>query len=344
MKNENCVILEPNIKCKEIVVLDILKMFLAILVLLRHCGQAFYSENSIYVNLITNAISTIAVPTFFVISGFLLWRKEVDKNRVWRQAKRLFKLYVIWCIIYLPLQIKSIMSMSERVVECVFIYTQRFFFDGGFYHLWFLPALIFSLIFVYYLEKKLPKLSLPLVIGLYIVGVLVDTYIRFIPALQLIFVPYKQLFLTTRNGFFCGSVFVLLGKKLAEKKDIKICKFKNLILWGISAVFLLVIESYIVKDNSVVNMYFSNIMLAPILVVIAIKLSKKGNKIFSFFRNISTILFCVHPAVISLWCILIKNIIILPMISTVIVLIISVILSCAIWVLSKKIFFLNNLM
>ena len=44
--------------------IDVLKVLLAIVVILRHCGQSF-DDSSLFRAVITNTISPSAVPTFF---------------------------------------------------------------------------------------------------------------------------------------------------------------------------------------------------------------------------------------------------------------------------------------
>ena len=54
---------------------------------------------------IINTISTIGVTSFFIMSGFLLFRKPVGKERLKKQILRILKLYGCWTIVYLPLDI-----------------------------------------------------------------------------------------------------------------------------------------------------------------------------------------------------------------------------------------------
>lgn len=57
--------------------LDILKLALAILVMIRHIGQNFFRDNIFWRVYIINTISTIGVTSFFIISGFLLYKKQL---------------------------------------------------------------------------------------------------------------------------------------------------------------------------------------------------------------------------------------------------------------------------
>ena len=99
--------------------LDLLKFVMALLVAARHMIQVFYPAESRWRLVIGSWLSNLAVPIFFIIAGFLLFRKIPDSRRckdadagyscggnkaggwsvVWRYAWRIVKLYLIWCVI-----------------------------------------------------------------------------------------------------------------------------------------------------------------------------------------------------------------------------------------------------
>lgn len=56
--------------------LDLLKISLALLIVLRHIGQKFFYANTFWHVYIINTISTIGVTSFFIMSGFLLFKKR----------------------------------------------------------------------------------------------------------------------------------------------------------------------------------------------------------------------------------------------------------------------------
>ena len=277
--------------------LDLLKVLLAVVVILRHCGQQFYSPESLFVKIITCSISPIAVPTFFTISGFLLFRKEVSVNVLKRQAFRVIRLYLLWSLIYSPIIVRYAQK-KESVSKLLISFLRKFFFGGAYYHLWFLPSLAVALCITYTLWKLVRNNNYLLLIALvlYVIGTIVDTYHFFSPYTD--WKLYKDIFLTTRNGVFFGFFFVVIGKVIAEgqivleKKSVIFC---SLILGCI----LLILEGWFLcwaNRYSVVNMNFSSIFISPSLLIIAIQTSKR----FSYsngkeLRNMSTVLFCCHP-------------------------------------------------
>ena len=61
--------------------LDLLKFIMAVLVAARHMIQVFYPAESRWRLVIGSWLSNLAVPIFFIIAGFLLFRKIPDSRR-----------------------------------------------------------------------------------------------------------------------------------------------------------------------------------------------------------------------------------------------------------------------
>lgn len=60
--------------------LDILKILLALLIVLRHIGQWFLFNNVFWHVYIINTISTIGVTSFFIMSGFFYLENQLVKK------------------------------------------------------------------------------------------------------------------------------------------------------------------------------------------------------------------------------------------------------------------------
>lgn len=86
--------------------IDLLKFIMAVCVVAIHT-QPLYSIQSIVVQRLFDTITSLAVPYFFSVSGFLLFSK-IDANILSRKSmevckkylSRVLSLYVIWNIIY----------------------------------------------------------------------------------------------------------------------------------------------------------------------------------------------------------------------------------------------------
>lgn len=93
--------------------IDLLKFIMAVCVVAIHT-QPLYSVQSIVVQRLFDTITSLAVPYFFSVSGFLLFskidadiscRKNMEVCK--RYLSRVLSLYVIWNIIYLPISSAS---------------------------------------------------------------------------------------------------------------------------------------------------------------------------------------------------------------------------------------------
>ena len=274
--------------------LDFLKISLALLIVLRHIGQKFFYANAFWHVYVINTISTIGVTSFFIMSGFLLFKKPVNRERIRKQFLRILKLYGCWTVIYLPLNIYNYLKDGINFPVVLVDFFQKTLFDGTFYHLWYLPSLIVAMYVVYVMKNR--KITLMLfTTGLMIIGILTDTYGVSFPN------SYYSIFLTTRNGFFMGSFLVAIGKCLADYES-KIRNIRNVRILKLMlpvAIIALYVEGILVSkidSECVINIAFATVIVAIVLVAFMISLPQiETNK---NARNTSTVIYLCHPWII----------------------------------------------
>lgn len=133
---------------KEYPCIDILKFFFSILVIFMHTSPLHKLQPQVNF-LIINGLGKIAVPFFFTASGFFLFRrKNLDGKTFGTYLKRLIILYLFWNIVYWLIE----MFFLGRVYS--FEYFLKFiFFNTS--PLWYIEALIKSIIILYVLNKFL---------------------------------------------------------------------------------------------------------------------------------------------------------------------------------------------
>lgn len=236
--------------------------------MLRHIGQNFFKDNVFWRVYVINTISTIGVTSFFIISGFLLYKKPVNKERLKKQVFRILKLYGCWIVVYLPLIYYEYLKHSVDISHAFVEFAQRAVFDGTYYHLWYLPSLIVAMCIVYIMRNR--RFTLMVVtMGLMIIGILANTYGLRFPKM------YYTIFLTTRNGLFMGSFLV--------------------------AIMFLYLEGVLVSkyDSQItINMTFSTVMVAVVLV--GLMISQLQMNVSKTVRNVSTLIYFIHPWIIFL--------------------------------------------
>lgn len=280
--------------------LDILKLSLAYLVLLRHIGQSYFEDFSLFRMIITNTISPVAVPIFFTISGFLFFRKSPNTRKLGTQAARILILYLVWSIIYLPWTLQGYMKSGASLMECCIDYIQNALFNGTSYQLWYLPALIFALVAVYFLCRYLSTgKMMVLSCVLYFLGCMTDTYNFWFNGLQKLANNYRMVFVTTRNGLFFGVIFVFVGKLIADYEFLLKKHMKVFVVILGAAIVGLFYESYFlieVQGKTVINMNLMSVPLSATIVTLAVlKRGKIQTERAVLFRRMSTIIFCIHP-------------------------------------------------
>lgn len=220
----------------------------SLLVVLIHCGTV--TDISGLHFMIKSILCRIAVPFFLVNNAFFYRARSVEEKKLW--LKKVIKIYLIWSIIYLPL---GIQFMNEQINLPLILYPIAFIlgltYTGIFYHLWYFPALLFSLFVVSKLIKRFGYMKSFILFGsLYIVGA-AETYSSFIthPLLSRILDTYFSIFLTTRNGLFYSSIFVLIGFFISDKKEFLLANRKKMFIGLFFTFVLLCIEGRLIYLN-----------------------------------------------------------------------------------------------
>lgn len=240
-------------------------------------------------------ISRLAVPLFFLISGFFFFSKPVTLPRVLHTVKRLLILYVIYSAFFtlLRLILKTPLSLDDLYV---------FLFRGGFYHLWFLVALITGIVLTATLQAFMKKWAiLAIAAVLYILGLMLGTYYPVFASFQPIASLYDLLNVNqygVRNGFFYGFLFVANGLALAKIK--RLPSFKLSIALMLLTTGMLFAETWIavvlLKSTSRIQW----LSCIPVTFFMMLCLLQLKNIRFDtrFIRKTATFIYLIHPAFI----------------------------------------------
>lgn len=276
---------------------DIFKFYMSILVVLRHVVQNWCAPDSLLFMVVTNGLSTVAVPFFFITTGYLFFERKDDSAHLRKQIGRLLILYLVWSLIYSPIRLLPVLLKGRMTASYIVSFIQDILFSGTYYHLWYIPAAAVALLIVFLLRKALNKKMVLMVAGiLFLVGILDDSYRGIIsPAF---FQSYNAIFLTTRNGFFCGTVFVALGSYIKSVVLTKKQRHEYIFVAGISS-FLLILESilnYKILGSHVNNMMFMTIPLAIVLFKLSLQIQSKTDT--KELRYLSELVYFVHPVVL----------------------------------------------
>lgn len=140
---------------RRIYSIDTLKFIAAFLVVFIHAPMDNFLKE--YVLIITR----VAVPIFFLISGFLYENKLNDKEKAKLSIKKLIKLLLFAYLIYIPFELFVYLSDGKSIND---FFADLFSFNSivfnlkiGF-HLWYIRALIYLEIFYFFIKRKNSKI------------------------------------------------------------------------------------------------------------------------------------------------------------------------------------------
>jgi len=212
---------------KQYKTLDFAKFVCAILVIIIHTAP-FSSYSSILDFGFRNIITVIAVPFFFLTSGFLAFKKldsldiEKKKTYIFQYLKRIVIMYLIWSAVYFVFVVIKWIRKGFSVFD-VLEYIKDFFFEGSYSTIWFLPALFAATLLVYLLRKKLSYSTIfviACVVYLFTLGG--SSYyglVTKIPAVKAVYDFYYGFFDSVKNGVCFGLIFVSMGAMVSEGEE-----------------------------------------------------------------------------------------------------------------------------
>lgn len=247
----------------------------------------------------------IAVPMFFCISSFLFFRKldeTRDRAQLFKFLSRNTKLYVFWFLVLLLPTLTIGGWLKGNLIRNAIKFCLKIFVNSTFASSWYIPALMISVVIVFFLKRILPNWLL-----------LLGTFLIY--AFCCIASNYRGLFNensivnklviaypgTIYNSFPVGILWVAMGYCLA---DGGVFLNKQAIYIGeIASLILLLVEYWLVDifgcsvDNDCYFMlipvcYFLMMILVDVNIVLNPTIAKR-------MRNTSTIIYCLHGTVAS---------------------------------------------
>lgn len=270
--------------------IDIAKIIMAILVVGIHTEPFGFN---IWLDRIFGIATRFCVPFFFVASSYFFFK---GSKKIVSYTKRISILYLVWSLIYLPLNIPLLAEMSIGEVLLLL------FWHGNNHSLWYLLASIIGLFITYGLIKLFKgniKATLILSVFILLIGCAISTY----EPLTGKILPHAKTIADNigyRNGLFYAFPYMALGALIAsnsqESKN-SISPYKMLLGLTLS-VILLAIESLILivyfnAHSTILWMAMLPASYFLFMFLLSIKISIHKN-IALFFRKMSTLIYVSH--------------------------------------------------
>lgn len=284
--------------------IDILKTICAFLVVIIHAP--FPGEIGMYIT----TLSRISVPIFFMITGFF-YSDVVQRNKEKHQIKKIFLLFVVTNAISLfagcckALAAGSLPSFLSSLLQVRTLTNFVIWNEPPFgRHLWYLGAILYTLIIVYYARRtNTIRWLMLLTPGILILGLIFGKYCVVLLGRQ---IPYVYV----RNFFFLGLPYFLIGNLFFEYREQIFEHFTNQLFIAGLLIFSIttVVERYILVTNGVNasnDYYISTTFLAcTVFLKFAKPRLKKPTKFVNVLGEVgkrySTWIYVIHPLLIGM--------------------------------------------
>lgn len=197
--------------------LDWFRWIAAILVIAIHTSPlSSLTETGDFI--FTRIAARVAVPFFFMTSGFFLISDySRGAERFISFIRKTLLIYGISIVVYVPVNIYNGCFSGEHWLPRL---VKDLVFDGTMYHLWYLPASVTGAAIAWILVRKAGfGRAFIICLLLYAVGLAGDSYYgltRLFPFLRGMYGSMFELFDYTRNGIFFAPVFFVLGGMAAH--------------------------------------------------------------------------------------------------------------------------------
>lgn len=281
-----------NEKNKRLNNLDVLKAICAFLVICIHISYKDKIGN------IVTPLCRIAVPIFFMITGFFYYKTS---KKPLKQIKKVFVLIVLASLLYFIFEM--IVSGSPQIPSKEEIKESLLYNSSPFeFHLWYLNALLYVLILVYIADKlKIRKFLYFLIPVLLITNLVYGEY-----SIELLNKNFDPIYM--RNYLFVGLPYFLIGDLLYKTKDKLAQKIPMKLLAILIPVFgyTSVMEEHILNNlgkDAVGEIYISTTFFAVAVFLFALKAKQVnyGNILAKIGRKYSTYIYILHVIFINLF-------------------------------------------
>lgn len=281
--------------------LSIGKFVMAIFVIASHSTVSSVFGNFSYA---VENLFHICVPFFFISSGYFLYEKKYDANKLLASAKKFFIFYTIWSIIYLPLTVYGEIFWETPPLKAIVKLVKNYICVGvNFYswQLWYLLADVIAMLMLHFLTKRRLNENKIFIISLCLY--LLSIFINFANGNKDIFPSlvnktvdlYFFVFGTVRTGFFMGFFYISLGMLVS-----KYIQHQSKI---IPLLFLVIGFGNILFENESISKLFQPFLAVGIFMLF-LYIKPRNNKLCYVLNKNSSIIYFVHMYFLFLYRIL----------------------------------------
>lgn len=277
--------------------IDYFRFIAALLIVAIHTSPlSSFSETGNFI--FTRIVARVAVPFFFMTSGFfLISRYTCNAEKLGTFIKKTTLIYGVAILLYIPINVYNGYFKMDNLLPNII---KDIVFDGTLYHLWYLPASIIGAVIAWYLVKKFnyPK-ALIVASVLYLIGLFGDSYYGITEKISCLNSLYDYIFQVTdhtRNGIFFAPIFFIIGGLIADNRP-QITFGKS--IWGFAVSFALMFgEAFALHHFDLQRHDSMYVFLLPCMYFLFnVILHFKGKRLVTL-RTTSLIIYIIHPMMI----------------------------------------------
>ena len=292
---------------------DITRLAAAIGIILCHVNLTDYGTVGIFFGQFLSV--RFSVMFFLAIIGYYLEKSyEAGRNPIPRRLSSFLRAYGSWSLVYLALSFVMVVLIQKVPLGQFLVGKARdFLLSGSYYHFWFYPAVIYSLLFIGGVKKLLGHRALqflvPLALLLYLVGLLGTGYLPIglqIPGLRSLYTA--KAFQVLMPLCFLGFPSIVLGMTVVHKN--RACS---------GSLLLLAVAAY-VAESAILCFFLSwwenpqMLISTPVLTVLFLSwiqnrncstFPEKAN--LTLLRVVSSGMYNIHPLILAMLAIIIPN-------------------------------------
>ena len=281
--------------------MDCFKFICCILIIAIH-AKPFV--NNYWLDAGVGLLTRFAVPYFFVATGFFFFRTIADKNtsnkkRLQKYELRMFRFYIVWFIIHMIFN-----AVIGGTIYSPLYYLRHFFLPNNGSILGFFLQQCLPVFIVYELSGVMDSRKIFMFsIVWWLLGYCMSTLSPLFENNTVLcdIISFMQKHIGLQNGIFFGLPYISLSKILAEENAKKAIKRDIL---GILMSFLcLGIESIVVVTKihpTLTFLWLSSLPMTYFTFHLTMSIEMKIRPVFVIMRKVSTLVYVIHPVVISI--------------------------------------------
>lgn len=277
--------------------IDYFRLIAALLIVAIHTSPlTSFSQTGDFI--LTRIIARVAVPFFFMTSGFfLVSRYTCNAEKLGAFVKKTGMIYGAAILLYLPVNVYNGYFKMDNLLPNII---KDIVFDGTLYHLWYLPASITGAAIAWCLVKKLnDQKALAAAFVLYLIGLFGDSCYGIaerVPCLNSLYTLIFQVTDYTRNGIFPAPIFFMMGGFLSDhRRQIpfgkSICGF--LISFGLMVAEAFTLHHFDLQRHDSMYLFLLPCTYFLFHVILHFKGKRRAD-----LRTIALIIYIIHPMMI----------------------------------------------